>query len=88
MPTPKSHEQELCEMFDSYSRRTILNLGMYVRRKYFTHKNRFTATDPQILDETEASMKPTHPTASLCLRTSSIASSTTSFYIMHSMPCR
>jgi RNA polymerase sigma factor (sigma-70 family) len=53
MPTPKSHEQELCEMFDSYSRRTISNLGMYVRRKYFTHKNRFTSIDPQVLAETE-----------------------------------
>jgi RNA polymerase sigma factor (sigma-70 family) len=53
MPTPKSREQELCEMFDSYSRRTISNLGKYARRKYFAYKNRFTAADPQILAETE-----------------------------------
>ena len=55
MRSPKSREQELCEMFDSFSRRTISNLGKYARRKHFAYINRFPASDPQILNEMESS---------------------------------
>lgn len=53
MSAPKSKEEELCQMFDSFSYSTISNIGKYMRRTHYNHVNRFPASDPQILETIE-----------------------------------